>query len=222
MIDEKLIKQYETTLILPVNLSKTDFKKITNTTLDMIQKEQGKIIHQHQEVRHLAYPIRKNEQGLYQTFEFQAPPHLIEKLEIFFKRSENIFRFITIRLDKHGIAYNEAKRNPEKEEKKKAKEPKSASTDKTDKKPTKTKKASPEATPDAKEKKVVVPKVVEKPQAEKKATKAKETTSKPAPASKEAKPEKETKAKVKTESSSATEKTKRKPAPKKKEESDKN
>jgi small subunit ribosomal protein S6 len=36
---------------------------------------------------------------------------LIAKLELELKRDERVLRFLTIRLDKHAIAYNEKKRS---------------------------------------------------------------------------------------------------------------
>jgi small subunit ribosomal protein S6 len=61
-------------------------------------------------LRKLAYPIQKKNTGFYYLIEFKAPGEMIAKLETEFKRDERIMRFLTVRLDKHAIAYNEKKR----------------------------------------------------------------------------------------------------------------
>ena len=68
-------------------------------------------------MRKLAYPIQKKSTGFYHLFEFKAEGSIIRDFEVAFKRDERILRFLTVKLDKHAIAYNEKKRNKAKEEK---------------------------------------------------------------------------------------------------------
>lgn len=49
--------------------------------------------------------------GFYQLFEFKAEGNVIENLETELKRDERVIRFLTVKLDKHAIAYNEKKRS---------------------------------------------------------------------------------------------------------------
>jgi small subunit ribosomal protein S6 len=42
--------------------------------------------------------------------EFDGPTSLVSKLEIEYKRDENIIRFLTIRLDKYAVDYNDRRR----------------------------------------------------------------------------------------------------------------
>jgi small subunit ribosomal protein S6 len=42
--------------------------------------------------------------------EYTAPGNSISKLEIEFRRDENILRFLTTSLDKYGVEYNEKRR----------------------------------------------------------------------------------------------------------------
>jgi small subunit ribosomal protein S6 len=51
---------------------------------------------------------------------------LIAELEVQLKRDERVLRFLTVKLDKHAIAYNEKKRKNKKDEEKKVKEEKEA------------------------------------------------------------------------------------------------
>jgi len=55
--------------------------------------------------------LRKKTTGFYHLIEFKAPGELISKLEIEYKRDERVMRFLTIKLDKHALAYNEKKRS---------------------------------------------------------------------------------------------------------------
>ena len=61
-------------------------------------------------MRKLAYPIQKKSTGFYQLIEYKAEGSVIETLETELKRDERIIRFLTVKLDKHAIAYNEKKR----------------------------------------------------------------------------------------------------------------
>jgi small subunit ribosomal protein S6 len=61
-------------------------------------------------MRKLAYPIQKKSTGFYHLFEFKAEGSIIREFEINFKRDERIMRFLTVKLDKHAVAYNEKKR----------------------------------------------------------------------------------------------------------------
>ena len=61
-------------------------------------------------LRKLAYPIQKKNTGFYYLVEFKAPGEVIAKMELEFKRDERVMRFLTVKLDKHAIAYNEKKR----------------------------------------------------------------------------------------------------------------
>ncbi len=61
-------------------------------------------------LRKLAYPIQKKNTGFYYLIEFKSAGDLINKVEVEFRREERIMRFLTVKLDKHAIAYNEKKR----------------------------------------------------------------------------------------------------------------
>ena len=62
-------------------------------------------------LRQLAYPIEKKTTGFYTFIEFKLSGELIRRLEIEFKRDENIMRFLTTRLDKFALTYNDQRRN---------------------------------------------------------------------------------------------------------------
>ena len=68
-------------------------------------------------LKKLAYPIQKKTTGYYYLIEFKAEPSLVAELEVTYKRDERLLRFLTIRLDKHSIAYNEKRRKISSEKK---------------------------------------------------------------------------------------------------------
>ena len=57
-------------------------------------------------LRKLQYPIQKKTTGFYHLFEFKAPPTFVAELEVTYKRDERLLRFLTVKLDKHAIAYS--------------------------------------------------------------------------------------------------------------------
>jgi small subunit ribosomal protein S6 len=61
-------------------------------------------------LRKLSYPIQKKNTGFYYLIEFRSSGEIIGKMETEFKRDERVMRFLTVKLDKHAIAYNEKKR----------------------------------------------------------------------------------------------------------------
>ncbi len=104
--------QYEVVFIMTPVLSEeqvmdtvTKFKKILSV------EDGSEIVHENNwGLRKLAYPIQKKNTGFYYLIEFKSPGDVIAKMEIEFKRDERIMRFLTVRLDKHAIAYNVKKR----------------------------------------------------------------------------------------------------------------
>lgn len=65
-------------------------------------------------------PDPKKSTGHYHLFEFTANDgKAIAELEVTFKRDERILRFMTVALDKHGVAYAERRRTRLKNLKKK-------------------------------------------------------------------------------------------------------
>ena len=70
-------------------------------------------------LRKLAYPIQHKSTGFYNLIEFDAESDVIDALEVEFRRDERVIRFLTTKLDKHAIVYNERRRKGEFNKKKK-------------------------------------------------------------------------------------------------------
>lgn len=114
-----MLNRYETVFILTPVLSEEQMKEAVNKFRGLIEKSEGaKVIHEERwGLRKLAYPIQKKSTGFYHLLEFEADGSFIQDFEIAFKRDERILRFLSVKLDKHMIAYAEKKRaNKEKAE----------------------------------------------------------------------------------------------------------
>jgi small subunit ribosomal protein S6 len=107
-----MLNRYETVFILTPVLSEDQMKEAVNKFRGLIEKSKtAKIIHEEKwGLKKLAYPIQKKSTGFYHLFEFEAEGSFIKDYEVAFKRDERILRFLTVKLDKHAIAYNEKKR----------------------------------------------------------------------------------------------------------------
>ena len=62
-------------------------------------------------LKKLAYSIEKKKSGFYFLFEFKSSDeNIISDFELDFKRDERVMRWMTVKLDKHSIAYAEKRR----------------------------------------------------------------------------------------------------------------
>ena len=107
------MNQYEVTFIVDPVLSGDEIKATAQSYVDEIQKQELELVHvDEMGLRQLAYPINKRTSGIYYCIEFQAPNGtFIDKMELAFRRDERIMRFLTVKLDKYGVKYNQDKRD---------------------------------------------------------------------------------------------------------------
>ena len=104
--------QYEVTFIVDPVLSGDESKSAAKTYQEMLTENGGSIVNvDNIGLRSLAYPINKRTTGVYYCVEFQAPGAVIDDLELALRRDERIMRFLTVKLDKYGVKYNDDKRN---------------------------------------------------------------------------------------------------------------
>ncbi len=107
------MRHYEVTFIVDPVLSGDEIKSTAKTYTDMLRNENYNIVHvDEMGLRQLAYPINKRSSGVYYSVEFSGETgSVINKLELALRRDERIMRFLSIKLDKYGVKYNEDKRN---------------------------------------------------------------------------------------------------------------
>jgi small subunit ribosomal protein S6 len=79
--------------------------------VDLIKAQKGTITSQENwGLKKLAYPIENKKSGFYHLFEFAAPNEVIDTLEVTMRRDERVMRYLTVKLDKHAMAWAEKRR----------------------------------------------------------------------------------------------------------------
>lgn len=102
---------YETTLILTPEKSDSEVSKLIKGYAKFLKTSGAKVIHEEPwGLRNLVYPIKKKNTGYYFTVEYSGPTTVIADFELSLKRDEDVLRFLTIKLDKFAIDYNERRR----------------------------------------------------------------------------------------------------------------
>lgn len=151
------MKNYEVTFIVDPVLSGDEIKSTAQTYVKHLESEGCTIVHNDEMgLRQLAYPINKRTSGIYYSVEFSATTgDVISKMELALRRDERIMRFLTIKLDKYGVKYNDDKRNgligkKRDEEQEEEKEAKPAPRKAAPKAKAKTPAPKPEPKPEAK------------------------------------------------------------------------
>ena len=106
---------YESVIILTPVLSEKMLKDAIDSYKRLITENGGELIHEENwGLTKMAYPIQKKSTGFYHIFEFVSDnSDLVDKLELAFRRDEQVLRYLTVKLDKHAVKYNERRRKGE-------------------------------------------------------------------------------------------------------------
>ena len=106
------MKQYEITFIVDPVLSGDEISTTAKAYGDLLKNEGCDIVATDEMgLRQLAYPINRRNSGVYFTHEFTTDSGtIIPKIELAMKRDERVMRYLTVKLDKHGVKYNADKR----------------------------------------------------------------------------------------------------------------
>ncbi len=108
---KKVKNNYETTFVVAGDLTEQEHKEVSEKFLNILKNGEADILNVEQwGLRRLAYPINAKFNGYYTFVEFNAFGELIEKLEREYRYDERVIRFLTVRLDKHAVAYNNKRR----------------------------------------------------------------------------------------------------------------
>ena len=114
--------RYETVFIMTPVLSEELTKETASKFRSYLEEKGAKIIFdENWGLRKLAYPIQKKSTGFYHLFEYEADGSILAPLEVEFKRDERVIRFLTVKMEKHAIAYAEKRKKLVKESKTEAK-----------------------------------------------------------------------------------------------------
>ena len=107
------MKSYEVNFIVDPVLSGDEINATAQTYWDMLASNEATIVDKGEMgLRQLAYPIKTRTTGVYYCTEFKVPTGaLISKLELAMRRDERIIRFLSVKLDKYGVKFNDDNRN---------------------------------------------------------------------------------------------------------------
>ncbi len=105
------MNQYETVFILNPVLSDTQIKETVKKFEDFLTSKGAEFVAKEDwGLKKLAYPIQNKKSGFYHLFEFKVAGEAIEPFELEFRRDERVMRYLTVKLDKHAIAWAEKRR----------------------------------------------------------------------------------------------------------------
>ena len=103
--------EYETTFILTPDLPEGEHRQAVDKYVKLIKDNGGKVHNiEHWGMRKLAYPIEKKSSGYYAYVEFNADGDFIGKLDQTYRYDDQVIRFLTVRLEKHALAFNKKRR----------------------------------------------------------------------------------------------------------------
>ncbi len=107
------MRHYEVTFVVDPVLSGDEVKSTAQHIENDLKHFGAGIVHvDEMGLRQLAYPIKKRSSGVYYCIEFSClSAEWLTKFELNLQRNEQLLRFLTVKLDKYGIKYNDDKRN---------------------------------------------------------------------------------------------------------------
>ena len=109
-----MANQYETVILTTPVMTEDQVKESIAKYRSLLEKNNSKILHQQDwGLTKLAYTIQNKGTAYYTVLEYQAEGDAVGVLELQLKRDESVLRFLTIKLDKHAIVYNNRRRNGE-------------------------------------------------------------------------------------------------------------
>ena len=93
------MNKYESVIIINPNLDEEGTKAVVKTFSDLINKD-GKL-EKVDELgkKKLAYEVKKNKEGYYAVFYFEANPTLISELERNYRITDDVIKFMTIKVE---------------------------------------------------------------------------------------------------------------------------
>ena len=92
------MNKYESVIIINPSLEEQGIKDVITKFTDLINNNNGKVENvDEMGKRKLAYEIKKQSEGYYVVYTFEANPEFIKELERIYRITDSIMKFITIR-----------------------------------------------------------------------------------------------------------------------------
>jgi small subunit ribosomal protein S6 len=105
------MNHYETVFILNPVLSDVQIEETVKKFEDFLINNGAKMVaKENWGLKKLAYPIQNKKSGFYHLFEFTNTGEVVSPFELEFRRDERVMRFLTVKLDKHAVAWAEKSR----------------------------------------------------------------------------------------------------------------
>lgn len=106
------MRNYEVNFIVDPVLSGDEIKSTAGVYKSLLEDGGCNIVHvDEMGLKQLRYPINKRSSGVYYCIEFSCENgNIIPNMELALRRDERIMRFLTVKLDKYGVKFNEDKR----------------------------------------------------------------------------------------------------------------
>ena len=93
------MNKYETIIIINPSVEEERVNELTKTYTDMINKD-GKLEKaDNLGKKKLAYEVKKNKEGYYVVFYFEAKPTVIAELERNFRITDDVIKFMTVNVN---------------------------------------------------------------------------------------------------------------------------
>ena len=105
------MNHYETVFILNPVLSESQIEEAVKKYESLLKSKKCKIVHKEDwGLKKLAFTIQNKNSGFYHLIQYEAEGDIINSLEVEFRRDERVMRYLTVKLDKHGLAWAEKRK----------------------------------------------------------------------------------------------------------------
>ena len=91
------MNKYESVIIVNLNLEEESVKNLIKKFSDLINTDGTVASVEEKGKRKLAYEIKKQKEGFYIVFKFEAKPELISELERNYRITDEVMKFIVIK-----------------------------------------------------------------------------------------------------------------------------
>ena len=92
-----MMNKYESVIIVNPNLEEESVKNLVKKFSDLINTDGTVASVEEMGKRKLAYEIKKQKEGFYIVFKFEAKPELISELERNYRITDEVMKFIVIK-----------------------------------------------------------------------------------------------------------------------------
>ncbi len=94
-----MLGRYETLLLFSPDLNQEETNALVEKFTGILEQNGGKIVKKDDwGLKTLAYPVQKQTRGRYIRLEYTLPPHQVQEFERRIRITDEVFKFITVKL----------------------------------------------------------------------------------------------------------------------------